>query len=88
MEYLIFSYPKCPNCESLKKALEKTPFQGKEYSLVKKEGKVKIREYLKVINRDKKGAIILPTLLMIDNEKVIKVINSPQELQNWLRSKD
>ena len=88
MEYLIFSYPKCPNCESLKKALEKTRFQGKEYSLVKKEGKVKIREYLKVINRDKKGAIILPTLLMIDNEKVIKVINSPQELQNWLRSKD
>jgi len=49
---------------------------------------MKIRDYLKVINRDEKGAIILPTLLMLDNEKVEKVINTPQELQSWLRSKD
>jgi len=88
VEYLIFSYPNCPSCESLKKELAKSPFPGREYNLVEKEGKMKIRDYLKVINRDEKGAIILPTLLMLDNEKVEKVINTPQELQSWLRSKD
>lgn len=88
MEYLLFSYPNCPKCESLKKEIKQTLFQGSEYNLVNKEGKMKIRDYLKVINRDKKGAIILPTLLMIDKGNVEKVINTPQELQSWLQSED
>ena len=88
MEYILFSYPSCPKCESLKKEISKTPFQGSECNLVKNEGKMKIRDYLKVINRDEKGAIILPTLLMIDKGNVEKVINTLQEFQSWLQSED
>ncbi|HZX09908.1 MAG TPA: glutaredoxin domain-containing protein [Acidobacteriota bacterium] len=88
MEYLIFTYPNCPNCESLKKELDQAGLKGKEYSLVNRESKIKIRDYLKVIKRDEKGGIIIPTLLIEEEGKVKKVINTPQELRNWLQSED
>lgn len=88
MEYLLFSYPNCPNCESLKKELEKTGLIGKEYNLVDKESKVKIRDYLKVIKRDEKGGIIIPTLVIEEEGNVEQVLNTPQELRDWLQSED
>jgi len=88
MEYLIFTYPNCPNCEALKKAISETELKGEEYNLIKKESKLKIRDYLKVIKRDEKGGIIIPTLLIKEKGQVKQVINTPQELKNWLRSED
>jgi glutaredoxin len=86
MEYLIFSYPNCPQCESLKKELEQAGLIAKEYNLVNKESKIKIRDYLQVIKRDEKGGIIIPTLLIEEDNKVKQVMNTPQELRNWLQS--
>jgi len=88
MEYLIFSYPNCPDCDALKKELEKAGLKAKEYNLARKESKMKIRDYLKVIKRDEKGGIIIPTLLIQEDGKVKQVINTPQELRNWLQSED
>lgn len=88
MEYLIFSYPNCPNCESLKKELEKAGLEAKEYNLINKESKMKIRDYLKVIKRDEKGGIVIPSLVIEKNGEVRQVLNTPQELKNWLQSED
>jgi len=53
---------------------------------VNKESKIKIRDYLQVIKRDEKGGIIIPTLLIEEDNKVKQVMNTPQELRNWLQS--
>jgi len=87
MEYLLFTYPNCSKCEALKEDLKRTSLEGREYSLIQKESKLKIREFLRILKRDDKGAIIIPTLVVQDGEKVPIVINNRQELKEWLRSR-
>lgn len=87
MNYLLFSYPNCPKCEELKKCLSETDLGGQEYNLVLKESKLKIRDFLSVIKRDDKGAIIIPTLVLQEEREVVAVLNNRKELGNWLRSK-
>ncbi len=88
MEYLLFSYPNCAKCDALKEGLNNSDIEGTEYNLTKKESKLKLREYLKVIKRDDKGGIIIPTLILQDEDGIEPVLNSKEELQDWLRSKD
>ena len=88
MNYLLFTYPNCQKCEELKKYLVETELEGQEYSLILKESKLKIREYLDSIKRDDKGAIIIPTLLLQGEGGVTAVVNTREELEEWLRSKD
>jgi len=87
MEYLLFTYPNCSKCEELKKFLKETSLAGQEYGLILKESKLIIREYLKDIKRDDKGAIIIPTLILQDNGNVVTVLNKREELENWLKLK-
>lgn len=87
MEYLLFTYPNCQKCEALKKALSESPFQGTEYNLIQKESKLRIRDFLYVIKRDEKGGIIIPTLVLQEEGEVAAVLNSQEELTNWLRSR-
>jgi len=87
MNYLLFSYPNCPKCEELKKCLSETDLRGQEYNLVLKESKLKIRDFLSVIKRDDKGAIIIPTLVLQEEREVVAVLNNRKELEDWLRSK-
>lgn len=87
MEYLLFTYPNCSKCEALKEYLKETPIGSHEYSLILKESKIKIREFLSVIKRDDKGGIIIPTLVVQDGEGVLAVLNNQQELEEWLKSK-
>lgn len=87
MEYYLFTYPNCPHCEGLKDFLGKTDLEVEEYSLVLREGKQKIREFLAHIKRDDKGAIIIPSLVLQEKGKVEAVLNSRQELDDWLKSK-
>ncbi|MBD3414315.1 MAG: hypothetical protein GF421_07795 [Candidatus Aminicenantes bacterium] len=86
MKYLIFTYPNCPKCDSLKRILQGTDLQGEEYNLSEKESKIKIRDYLNVIKRDDRGGIRIPVVLMIKDDETQNVINSPQELRDWLQS--
>jgi len=88
VDYLLFTYPNCQRCEELKKYLAETELEGQEYSLLLKESKLKIREYLDSIKRDDKGAIIIPTLLLQDEGGVAAVVNNREELEEWLRSRD
>ena len=88
MNYLLFTYPNCQNCEELKKYLVENELESQEYSLILKESKLKIREYLNSIKRDDKGAIIIPTLLIQEEGEVAAVVNNREELEEWLRSRD
>jgi len=87
MEYFIFTYPNCLRCEELKKYLGETNLEGQECNLVLKESKLKIREFLGLLKRDDKGAIVIPTLVLQENGKVVSVLNNRKELEDWLRSR-
>jgi len=87
MEYIIFTYPSCSRCEELKNYIKEKELTGQEYDLVLKESRLKIREFLSFIKRDEKGAIIIPTLVLQEGGEVVTVLNSPKELEDWLKSK-
>ncbi len=87
MEYHLFTYPNCSKCEALKEYLEKTPLEGDEHSLILKDSKLKIREFLGILKRDEKGSIIIPTLVVQDGREVLTVLNNRQELEEWLKSR-
>jgi hypothetical protein len=87
MEYFLFSYPNCADCQEIKSHLERTNLGGKEYSLILKESKLKIREFLPHIKRDDKGAIILPSLVLQEEGEVMAVLNNRLELEEWLKSR-
>ncbi len=87
MEYLFFTYPNCQKCDALKESLQNTELHGQEFDITSKESKLKIRDYLKVLKRDEKGGIIIPTLIFKEEEDVVSVINDHEELSHWLRSK-
>lgn len=88
MDYLLFTYPNCNKCDVLKKRLAETGTAFAEYSLTQKPGKAKIREFLNVIKRDDKGAIILPTLVAHTQGIVRVVVNSAEEFDGWSRSRE
>jgi glutaredoxin len=87
MEYFLFTYPNCEKCEAIKKVLAETEWEGTEYNLSQKESKLKIREYLPILKRDEKGGIILPTLVLQGAGEVIAILNTQEELRDWLKSK-
>jgi glutaredoxin len=87
MDYLLFTYPNCGKCESLKKKLAETQITYAEYNLTQTQGKAKIREFINVIKRDDKGAIILPTLVAHTQGIVRAVINSAEEFDGWSKSR-
>jgi len=87
MEYSLFTYPNCEKCEAIKKVLAETDMEGDEFNLSKKESKLKIREFLTILKRDEKGGIMLPTLVLQENGDVIAILNTQEELRDWLKSK-
>lgn len=87
MPYLLFTYPNCPKCDSLKQHLKTSDLEGDEFSLTRKESKLKIRDYLKVIKRDDTGGIIIPTLVIEEQGDVLTVVNDHVELSDWLKSR-
>ena len=88
MEYFLFTYPNCEKCGAIKQVLAESDIVGDEYNLSQKESKLKIREFLPILKRDEKGGIILPTLVLKEAGEVIAVLNTREELRNWLISKD
>ena len=87
VEFEIFSFPNCARCDDLKAYLSQTGIEGREYDLTRREGKKRIREYLKVLNRDEKGGIIIPTLVIRESGEVAAVLNTREELGAWLTSR-
>jgi hypothetical protein len=92
MDYLLFTYPNCDKCDAMKIYLkaaevEGTPLRGEELSLVQKEGKLRVREFLGQIKRDDSGAIILPVFVLRQEGQVLGIFNNQAELEGWLKSK-
>ena len=85
--YELFTYPDCQKCEDLKASLRGTDLQGREFDLVQKEGRFKVREYLALLKRDDKGSLILPILVVKDEAGVAVVLFSREELEAWLKSR-
>jgi glutaredoxin len=88
MEYLMFTYPNCPKCERLKEYLSTQGIAYEEFDLTRKESKLRIREFLHVLKRDDTGGIILPTLIIKEEEGIQAVINSREDFERWSQSKD
>lgn len=88
MSFLLFTYPNCSKCEELKGYLKTTSLEGEEYSLTNKESKLKIREFLKVLKRDDKEAIVIPTLILQEDKATVAVLNNRVELETWLKSRE
>ena len=88
MDYFLFTYPNCQKCEGLKRSLAEKGIAYGEFSLVQAPGKAKIREFIRHVRRDDTGAIVLPTLVLNDQGIVRAVLNSAEELDQWLRSRD
>jgi len=87
MDYLLFTYPNCEKCGKLKKLLGEKDVSYQEYSLVEPQGKTRIRGFIKMLKRDDKGGIILPTLILNDQETVRAVLTSAEEFEAWSRSR-
>ena len=87
MEYFLFTYPNCEKCEAIKKVLVETDLEGAEYNLSHKESKLKIREFLQILTRDDGGGMILPTLVLQEAGEVLAILNTQEELRDWLKSK-
>jgi len=87
MDYLLFTYPNCEKCGKLKKFLGEKDVSYQEYSLVEPQGKTRIRGFIKMLKRDDKGGIILPTLILNDQETVRAVLTSAEEFEAWSRSR-
>ncbi len=87
MEYFLFTYPNCQKCEAVKQVLAESALKGDEYNLTQKESKLKVREFLQILNRDEKGGIILPTLVLQEAGEVVAVLNTQEELRDWLKSR-
>jgi glutaredoxin len=87
MDYLLFTYPNCDKCDAFKGYLKETPLRGEELSLVQKEGKLRVREFLGRIKRDDKGAIVLPVFVLRENEQIVGIFNDQRELESWLKSR-
>ncbi|HOE14297.1 MAG TPA: glutaredoxin [Candidatus Saccharicenans sp.] len=87
MELLVFTLPGCSKCDRLKEFLQSSQLTYREYDVSSKEGRSKIRDYIKVLRRDESGAIIIPTLIVEENGVVAGVLNAAEELEEWLKSR-
>jgi glutaredoxin len=87
MDYLLFTYPNCQKCEDMKATLREATIPTREYKVEEKEGRLRIREFLGQIKRDDKGSIILPILVLCENGQLVAVMNTRQEVQEWLKSR-
>ena len=87
MDYLLFTYPNCTQCEALKQHLRMEGIEHEEYNLVMKESKLKIRDFLKVLKRDEKGGIVIPTLIVRDQDDIVAVLNNREEFKDWSQSR-
>lgn len=88
MQYIMFTYPNCTQCEALKTYINANSYKVQEYNLTQKDSKMKIREFLDVLKRDDKGGIVIPTLIILDEGDTEAVLNTREEFEAWSRSKD
>ena len=87
MDYLLFTMPGCLKCDALKAALKARGAAWREFNLVDKEAKAKLREYRDAIKRDETGAVILPALVLAESGAALGAVHSSEELDAWLRSR-
>jgi glutaredoxin len=87
MEFVVFSLPNCPKCDRLKELIKTRGIKASEFDVSTKEGKNKIRDYIKLLRRDSSGSILIPTLIIEENGQATAVLNSAEELDLWLKSR-
>lgn len=88
MQYIMFTYPNCTQCEALKTYMNVNSYKVQDYNLIQKDSKIKIREFLDVLKRDDKGGIVIPTLIVLNDGDIEAVLNTREEFEIWSRLKD
>lgn len=87
MDFLVFTLPGCSKCDKLKELMKARGIEAKEFDVSTKDGKAKIRDYIKMLRRDSSGSIIIPTLIIEEKGMATAVLNSAEELDLWLKSR-
>jgi len=87
MDFLVFTLPGCAKCDRIKELIKAKGLEPKEFDVSTKEGKTKIRDYIKLLRRDNSGSIMIPTLIIEENGNATAVLNSAEELDLWLKSR-
>lgn len=87
MDYLLFTLPGCLKCDALKALLAAQGMSWQEFNLVNKDAKMKLREFREIIKRDESGAVILPTLVLVENDAAVGIVNTAEELEAWWQSR-
>ncbi|MBC7361972.1 MAG: glutaredoxin [Candidatus Aminicenantes bacterium] len=87
MDFVVFTLPGCSKCDKLKELMKSRGIKAKEFDVSTKEGKAKIRDYIKLLRRDSSGSIIIPTLIIEEKGMATAVLNSAEELDLWLKSR-
>lgn len=88
MNYELFSYPRCTECAGVRQYLKERGIQFEEHDLSSLEGIKRIRDHLKTIRegveRDKSGGIKLPLVLMLDDDKIVDIVQDRESLEKCL----
>ncbi|HEK85783.1 MAG TPA: glutaredoxin [Candidatus Aminicenantes bacterium] len=87
MNFLVFTLPGCSKCDRLKEVMKLKGIESQEFDVSTKDGRLKIREYIKLLRRDSSGSVLIPTLIIEDNGLATAVLNSAEELELWLKSR-
>ncbi|MGB9764980.1 MAG: glutaredoxin family protein [Candidatus Saccharicenans sp.] len=87
MNFLVFTLPGCSKCDRLKEVMKLKGIERQEFDVSTKDGRLKIREYIKLLRRDSSGSVLIPTLIIEDNGLATAVLNSAEELELWLKSR-
>ncbi|MCI4445863.1 MAG: glutaredoxin [Candidatus Aminicenantes bacterium] len=87
MEFFVFTLPGCSKCDRLKELMKVKGIEAREFDVSTKEGRLKIRDYIKLLRRDSSGSVIIPTLIIQENGLATAVLNSAEELELWLKSR-
>jgi glutaredoxin len=87
MDFLVFALPGCAKCDKLKELMKAKRIEAKEFDVSTKDGRTKIRDYIKLLRRDSSGSVIIPTLIIEENGTAVAVLNSAEELDWWLKSR-
>ena len=87
MDLLMFTLPGCSKCDRLKEFMLANQLKAAEFNVSTKEGRSRIRDYVKFLRRDESGAVLIPTLIIEENGVPVEVLNSAGELDGWLKSR-
>ncbi len=91
LKYKIFTMIGCDKCETAKAYLEEQGIEGSEVNISDDEGVVELRHiYPKLkdkVERDESGSLPVPLILFYENDEIIGVKHTQEEIEAFVKEK-